>query len=139
MVAARGGWWCATDVFTVHFQTAAFPFFRLFFLYLSSPLGRLTAHSPGRGSLGESPHMGPGAEPWAAPATASSPGTCTHRLALGGQASVPTALSKATVEKDGKVHEMRVGGARGPLWQPELCSAQGEAVQMAFTLLLTLK
>lgn len=52
---ARGGRWCATDVFTVRFQTAAFPFFRLFFLYLSSPWGRLTAHNPGGGSLRESP------------------------------------------------------------------------------------
>lgn len=52
---ARGARWCATDVFTVRFQTAAFPFFRLFFLYLSSPWGRLTAHNPGGGSLRESP------------------------------------------------------------------------------------
>lgn len=37
VATARSSWWCATDVFTVRFQTAAFSFFRLFFLYLSSP------------------------------------------------------------------------------------------------------
>lgn len=57
--AAREGWWCTTDVFTVRFQTAAFPFFRLFFLYLSNPSGRLTACSPGSGFLCENPRTGP--------------------------------------------------------------------------------
>lgn len=77
-VAAREDRLCATDVFTVRFQTAAFPFFRLFFLYLSNPLGQLAAHSPGSGFLCESPHTRPRMEQEAAPA--APVGLQLHRL-----------------------------------------------------------